>query len=102
MAMTEQRLDYISYANLFVNFNYKRTKNLLKKIQEGEAGDVVIFASEASKLHANTFTTLKEFVQCPDHGLEWYESHHQEIKHTWDRLAAEYTNTLFILSCGPL
>ncbi|KAJ3319880.1 hypothetical protein HDV06_005856 [Boothiomyces sp. JEL0866] len=102
MALTEQNLNYISYANLFVNANYKSTKKLLSKIQEGEAGDVVIFASKESKQHADTFKTLKEYVECPDHGLEWYESNHQEIKLVWDRLAMEYTNTLFILSCGPL
>ncbi|KAJ3255506.1 hypothetical protein HK103_006231 [Boothiomyces macroporosus] len=100
--LTQQSLNYVTYANLFVNSNYKRTRKLLEMIQNGDAGDVVLFASKESRLHASTFTTMKEYVECPDEGLQWYETNHKSIKKTWDHLAAKYTNTLFVLSCGPL
>ncbi|KAJ3317043.1 hypothetical protein HDV06_002198, partial [Boothiomyces sp. JEL0866] len=102
MSLTEQNLNYVTYANLFVNANYPKTKKLLEMIQKGEAGDVVIFASKESRSHADSFSTLQEYVECPNEGLQWYETNHQSIKKVWDTLAKKYTNTLFIMSCGPL
>ncbi|KAJ3274747.1 hypothetical protein HDV01_002269 [Terramyces sp. JEL0728] len=102
LSQIEQNLDYITYSNVFVNSNYKRTRNMWKKIQAGEAGPVVIFASKESRANAESFVTLQEYLECPNNGLDWYETHHDEIKKEWTRLAKKYTNTLFIMSCGPL
>lgn len=103
LGITEQNTNYITYANLFVNSNYKITLKILNKVMAGNAGDVVILANKEGKENAwLKFKNLKRFVECPDEGPLSYEKNHLNLLDQWEELARNHTQTLFIMSCGPL
>lgn len=109
LIQTEQDLNYITYANLFVNSNYGATKKLIDKLVDGKGGDVVIIAHEDGKANSKKFKTLKQFmsvmcslIQCQSEGPAWYENNRDIVMDEWRAMAAKYTDTLFLVSCGPL
>ncbi len=59
---TDQNLNYITFANLFMFLNSGNAIKMMTSIRRGNAGDVLIFANKNGKQRARSkFRTLKEF-----------------------------------------
>lgn len=100
---TDQNLNFITYANLFVNSNYPRTKLLLEIIMNGDAGDVVIIANSESKKNSFLkFKSIKYFLECPKNAPARYNNLRPSLFNNWKTIAKQFSKTLFIFSCGPL
>ncbi|TPX64639.1 hypothetical protein SpCBS45565_g05732 [Spizellomyces sp. 'palustris'] len=99
---TEQHLDYITFANIWVNDNYKHTKEFIKKIGEQYAGRVVIIANHIAKDRNLVPSWASEFFSIPDDCVAFWEQNRDEHLAKIEDLGRRHTRKLFMISAGPM
>ncbi|KNC96569.1 uncharacterized protein SPPG_08156 [Spizellomyces punctatus DAOM BR117] len=99
---TEQHLDYITFANIWVNDNYKHTKEFIKKIAEQYAGRIVIIANHITKDRSLVPSWASEFFSTPDDCVAFWEQNRDEHLAKIEALGRRHTRKLFMISAGPM
>lgn len=107
----------ITYSDIFINANYKKFVDNMKKVQED-----VVFIGSKNGLHLidhdsidkidavltgeskSLFDNLNivEYFPLEHNCVLFYEDNDEKFKESVNQLALKYTNTLFIISAGPL
>lgn len=91
--------EQITYANLWVNSNYKLFIDWIKKIDY----EVVLIANENASLNLNNFPfKIKQFLQIQNNCVDYYELNSEKLINDLLEIASKYKNTLFLISAGPL
>lgn len=103
---TQQLCPFITYANLFVNKNYQRTKALLTRILDAQLTRVVLIANyEGVKRFIDLYRPPADFayMMLPDDAPHFYkgDSRRQLIGNA-TALARSRTGGLFLVSGGPM
>ena len=86
----------ITFANLWINTNYKETISRIEKLNRG----VVLICNENCKLDKIPFNVL-EFVPFPDNCVNFWETNKDSFLEKLDSVSSMYNDTLFIVCCGP-
>jgi hypothetical protein len=102
MKELETDVDHITYANIFVNSNYKKTLLLLDDIFKQEKV-VLVVNEEIPRIKGAKLDALaKEVYPIPDGVAAKWEANEEAMEAQAVNLAKKYTNTLFIFAAGPL
>jgi hypothetical protein len=91
------KTDKITFANLWINANYKKFINFISSIDSG----VVLIANE-NCLKSNYPFNVKQKIDIKNDCVNWYEHNKNFIIKGMRLLANKYNNTLFLVSAGPL
>lgn len=94
----DQKIDYIYSANIFVNYNYRRTKELLYSVIHDEYKSIILFCNN----HAKYTQFAEEIVYFPNEIVEYYERNRNSIIVKVRKIAQNYSHRLFIVAVGPL
>lgn len=94
----DQDMQYIYSANIFVNFNYNKTKDLLISLLYDEYKSIILLCNE--KVKYTDFAD--EVIYFPNEIVQWYESNRNKILVKIKNIAKKYRNRLFMVSVGPL
>lgn len=87
----------ITFATLFINYNYRRRKKIIPLISER----VVLVANLKWENKKYPFR-ISEYVSVPFDVVNYYEYHKDTIHNQCKRLAEKYNNKLFLFSAWPL
>lgn len=86
----------ITFANLWVNANYKKHINNVSNLKR----NVVLICNESGMSKEFPFTCL-EIVPFPNDCVTFWESNKSEFIKKIKDLSLKYNNTLFLICCGP-
>lgn len=87
----------ITYANLFINSNYLKFKNIIANIKE----EVVLLANKAGKNSIYPFN-VKKFISIEDDCVNFWESQKESYFNELSKFVSQTKNTLFLISAGPM
>ncbi len=91
--------DNITFSDLWINGNYTKFKSLLyQELDE----PVVCCASQYGKNKNLNPVKVLEYYSVPDDCVNYYENNYESIQKDMQNLSLKYTNTLFLISAGPL
>jgi len=103
---TEQLCPFITYANLFVNHNYPRTKGLLSRVLEERLGEIVLVANHesiAGFVRERVVPPGFRMLSLPDDAAHFYKGESRlALIANVTALARSVTKHLFIVSGGPM
>lgn len=88
----------ITYANLFVNSNYK---NFIKWIETLKEVNLISNINATNRLQSFPFS-IKEYIPISNDCVNYYENNHEELSNKMCKLSSETENEIFLISAGPL
>ena len=91
-----QNKSNITFANLWINANYKENISRIKKINR----DVVLICNENCDLNNIPFNVL-EFIPFPNDCVNFWEEQKKTFLRKLFDVSISHSNTLFIVCCGP-
>ena len=91
--------DNITFADLWINGNYPAFQ---KFIQEELREEIVLIASEDGIGRNLAPLKCKSYVGIPKDCVNFYEQNRESVDATIDSIASQHTDTLFLVSAGPL
>lgn len=91
-----QNKSNVTFANLWINANYKETISKVKNIKR----DVVLICNENCDLKNIPFK-VAEFIPFPNDCVNFWETERERFLEKIRDLSIKYNNTLFIVCCGP-
>ncbi|PSB46756.1 hypothetical protein C7B80_12170 [Cyanosarcina cf. burmensis CCALA 770] len=97
LSLISQTTEYITFANLFINYNYLSFKQRLALLEE----EVVVIANEKGFNKNLKPLKIKKFIPIEDNCVYFWEKNSRNFINRLEKLA-EYSNTLFFISAGPL
>ena len=86
----------ITYANLFVNANYERTKDFFKGLKKS----ITLIANKNGNVDQLPFD-VGVFWEFPDDCVNWWEARGEEFIETLRKYVVTTSNETFFLSIGP-
>jgi len=86
----------ITYANLFVNANYERTKDFFKGLKKS----ITLIANKRGNVDQLPFD-VDVFCEFPDDCVNWWETESEEFIEMLKRYVVTTSNETFFLSIGP-
>jgi hypothetical protein len=87
----------ITFANLWINANYEKHINNIKNLKR----NVVLICNEKCDINNVPFNVSK-FIPFPDDCVNFWENNKTNFSNTIKKVSSEYSDTLFIICCGPL
>ena len=93
-----QSSNKLTYSDIFVNSNYLKFKQNLKKINE----PIVIIGSKRGLGKDIEGLKILDYFSIEDKCVHFYEKHYKQLKNEISSLAKKYTNTLFFICAGPM
>ena len=89
----------LTYSDLWVNSNYRNFYPRIRNIEE----DIVLFASEKTqdRLRMVPFNLVQYYPISPS-CVDYWEEHSQQLLDWTKDAASKFSNTLFLISAGPL
>lgn len=100
---TEQGLDFVTFANLWINSNYPKTKKWFQEVIENERGKIVVICNEEVLTSKKTdLSWASDVVTYPDNGPSWWEKNREQALRRAEDVARKYEGRLFMVSVGPL
>lgn len=91
-----QNKSNITFANLWINANYKETISRIKNINR----DVVLICNENCDLKNIPFN-VSEFIPFPNDCVNYWEEQRDAFLEKIRNVSLKYNDTLFIVCCGP-
>lgn len=87
----------VTYANLFINGNYKKFKTFLNSIKE----DVVVLANKEGKDKKYPFN-VKQFISIEDDCVNFWQNEKDKFLEEIKQTVSNINETLFLISAGPM
>jgi hypothetical protein len=96
----------VTYANLWVNANYPKTKQLWSDLIRNRSQDLVLIVGEPVAAHLNRQVPSRHFagmMTVPVSGVaQWKGDHRRRCLEEAVRLAEYHTKKVFLVSAGPI
>lgn len=105
LKMMKATCQQLTYANLWVNANYPRTKRLWLDLVHNRSKDVVLIVGQPVMLHLNKTMPSKQFASVmtvPLYGVDQWETQRDQCLQQAVHLAQRHQRKVFLLSAGPL
>lgn len=93
----EADIKHFTFANLWINANYAKTKELIKSLIYDEFGEIILLVND----QATNTVFSKEVRKFPTDLNAIWEEKNEIILEDLESLAKKYNNKLFIVSVGP-
>ncbi len=87
----------ITFVNLWINANYKKTKEKLTNLKR----DVILICNENAKKENFPFN-VKDIFSFPNDCINFWEKNSEEYLSNLVENFKNYNNQLFFISCGPV
>lgn len=103
---TQATCQQVTYANLWVNANYPKTKQLWSEMIQNRSQDLVLIVGEPVAAHLSRQLPQKRFagvMTVPVSGVaQWKGEYRRQRIHEAVRLAEHHTKKVFLVSAGPI